>query len=219
MTGRIQQQTQRGPQTTTASIDSGNGNSQGSINGDEHQIEDRYNFHDASFRRHYQLNYHDNGQEYEYYAPAYRFGYELAEENAGRDWESVQAEAQRHWQSNHASAWDEMSEAIHYGWREQRNPDALRVHHRGEYGEYRAGFEAHHTETLRESGTPFEHYEPAYLYGYGLAIDPAYNTHGWEDVEPEVRAYYETEYTDGRLPWEHYRDATAHAWHNVRATR
>ncbi len=212
MTGRIQQQTQRGPQTTTEKSNGSNG-------ADSHEIEDRYNFHDASFRRHYQLHYHDNPQDYEYYAPAYRFGYELAEENAGKDWDAVQEEGQRHWQSKHSSDWNEMSEAIHYGWREQRDPDALRVHHQDEYSGHRTAFEAHYTETLQESGAPFDQYEPAYLYGYGLATDPTYNTHGWEDIEPEVREYYETEYADGRLPWEHYRNAASHAWHNVRATR
>lgn len=212
MTGRIEQQTQRGPQTTLRE------QSNGSNGADSHEIEDRYNFHDASFRRHYQLNYHDNPQDYEYYAPAYRFGYELAEENTGKEWEAVQEAGQRHWQSKHSSDWGEMSEAIHYGWREQRDPDALRVHHQGEYGDYRQGFAAHYSEAMASAGTPFEHYEPAYRYGYDLAIDPAYNTHLWEEVEPGVREYYETEYADGRLPWEHYRTAVSHAWYNVRST-
>ncbi len=213
------QQTQHGPQSQSTAVPPQNTARKDNGNGvDSHPIEDRYNFHDASFRRHYQLNYHGKGQDYEYYAPAYRFGYELAEENVGKEWNAMQEEGQRHWQSNHNGTWNEMSEAIHYGWREQREPDALRVHHQGEYGDYRAGFEAHYAEALQESGAPFEHYEPAYLYGYGLATDPTYNSHGWEDVEPEVREYYESEYADGRLPWEHYRDAAAHAWHNVRTT-
>jgi hypothetical protein len=100
--------------------------------GDRHNIDDRYNFHDASFRRHYQLNYHDTGRDYEaFYAPAYRFGYELALENAGTNWEMVKREAQRHWQTRHPSAWEDVADAIHYGWEEQRDPEALRVHHEG----------------------------------------------------------------------------------------
>lgn len=217
MTGRMQQQTQRGPSTATATqTASGNGNGAG---GDRHQINDRYNFHDASFRRHYQLNYHDNAHEYEYYAPAYRFGYELAADNAGMEWARIEMEAQRHWQTQHRTPWSEMAEAIHYGWREQRDPDELRVHHHGEYADYRKSFQSHYAEELGAEGAPFEHLEPAYRYGYQLAIDPAYNTYLWDDVEPELREYYETEYADGQtVAWDHYHNAAAHAWRSVRAT-
>ena len=27
------------------------------------------------------------------------------------------------------------------------------------------------------------------------------------DIEPEIRKYYETEYADGDLAWEHFREA------------
>ena len=189
------------------------------LKGDVHPIPDRYNTHDASFRRHYQLNYHDNAHPYaEFYAPAYRFGFQLAEDNASVAWEVIKAEAERHWQTQHSSAWSEVAEAVHYGWLEQRNPDALRVHHYGEFNEYRPGFLQHHQSELNGAGLSFEQYEPAYLYGYTLATDLAYNTYEWTEVEPEVRKYYETEYTEAQVPWEHYRDAAHHAWHGVRNT-
>lgn len=185
---------------------------------EQHPIADRYNTHDASFRRHYQLNYRGNGHSYdEFYAPAYRFGFELGEESA-TTWDEVEAAAQRHWETNHPSAWAEVVDAVHYGWLEERNPEALRVHHYGEYDTYRAGFQNHYLETNNGAGAAFDHYEPAYQYGYNLAIDPAYNTRDWTEMEPEVRKYYETEYADAQLPWERYREAVRHAWHGVRAT-
>lgn len=216
MTSRIQQPTQQSSVRNPLA----NGGSAGRINGDQHPIEDRYNTHDASFRRHYQLNYHDdNAHDYEtFYAPAYRFGYELAEESAAAEWTDVEAEAQRHWAAHHASPWYEVADAVHYGWMEQRNPEALRVHHDDDFETHRAGFERHYLEMGADSGSLFEHYEPAYRYGYTLAIDPNYPTREWADVEPEVRRYYETEYTDGQLPWERYRDAAHHAWHRARPT-
>jgi len=67
------------------------------------------------------------------------------------------------------------------------------------------------------SESPFEPYEPAYRYGYDLAIDPNYSTHLWTEMESEVRKYYETEYADAQLPWENYRDAVQHAWYGVRS--
>lgn len=204
-------------QQNSTSTPSTNGRSNG--NGDQHPIEDRYNTHDASFRRHYQLNYHDNPHSYEeFYAPAYRFGFELGEQNPSAAWDAVTAAAQRHWQANHSSAWADIADAVRYGWQEQRNPDALRVHHYGEFEDYRIGFQQHYLEMGDDSGLVFEHYEPAYQYGYTLAVDPQYNTHLWPEVEPEVRKYYETEYADAKLPWERYRDAVQHAWHGVRAT-
>lgn len=96
-----------------------------------HPIDDRYNFHDSSFRRHYQLNYGETGQPFEFYAPAYRFGYSLADENPGLEWEEMVDQAARHWQTRHDGSWHEMADAVHYGWREQRDPEELRVHHHG----------------------------------------------------------------------------------------
>ena len=193
-----------------------NGDSQSVPDG--HKIDDRYNFHDASFRRHYQLNYSDGAHDYEsYYAPAYRFGYELAEEHEGADWASVKNEAQHHWQMKHGSAWQNVATAVHYGWREQRDPDALRVQHHGEYADYRKSFMAHYADAHGEGGGSFEQYEPAYQRGYDLAIDPAYRTHLWTEMEPELRQYYEEEYADGSVSWEHYRSAAQYAWHDVRA--
>jgi hypothetical protein len=208
----VSQQPQRNSASAVATRNSSNGNE------DQHVIEDRYNTHDASFRRHYQLNYRDTSHNYEeFYAPAYRFGFELGEESVAA-WDDVKGEAQRHWQANHPSAWADVEDAVHYGWVEQRNPEALRVHHYDEYDTYRTGFQNHYLETDDSSGLPFEHYEPAYQYGYTLAVDPTYNAHEWPEMEPEVRKYYETEYADAQLPWERYRDAVRHAWHGVRAT-
>lgn len=191
-----------------------------SAGGDQHPIKDRYNTHDASFRRHYQLNYHDNGHDYEaFYAPAYRFGFELAEESATAAWDDVQEAARRHWQANHASAWPDVADAVYYGWQEQRNPEALRVHHNDEYATYRTGFQQHYQAMSDTDGLAFDYYEPAYQYGYALAVNPAYHGYEWAEMEPEVRKYYETEYADAQLPWERYRDSVQHAWQGVRAVR
>lgn len=227
MTNNIQRQRENAPVGTSGLDDRVTNQPNGNKQSDRHTIEDRYNFHDASFRRHYQLNYHhlgeqaqdDNVRDYEtFYAPAYRFGYELAEESGGKSWDSVETEAQQHWQSQHRSGWSDIVDAVRYGWKEQRDPDALRVHHRGEYGDYHKSFQTHYAEEMHGAGVAFEHIEPAYQYGYNLAVDPAYSTHLWDEMEPEVRTYYETEYAEGEVPWEHYRDAVHHAWYDVRAT-
>lgn len=180
-----------------------------------HTIEDDYNQHDASFRRHYQLKYSDSEHPYEFYKQAYRFGYELAKENADTDWETAQASAQRHWEQMHNSAWNDIAEAMRYGWEEQRNPEALRVHHDDTYLGLRSTFRKHFAESMRGSALPFERYEPAYRYGYNLGVTPENQELPWEDVEPQLHKYYESEYADGELAWKHYRDAAKHAWYHV----
>lgn len=92
-----------------------------------HAIEDHLNFHEASFRRHFQLTYVDSHHDYAFYAPAYKYGYELAQENPSATWHSLVARARRHWQKVHTTEWDEVADAVHYGWREDREPETLRA--------------------------------------------------------------------------------------------
>lgn len=96
----------------------------------EHPIEDELNMHDASFRRHYQLNYSDQQLEYEsFYAPAYRYGYQLSETHPNDTWQQVESQAERQWSANHSIDWNQIAEAVKYGWKEERNPDEVRVNH------------------------------------------------------------------------------------------
>ncbi|MEZ4711793.1 MAG: hypothetical protein R3A44_31665 [Caldilineaceae bacterium] len=183
----------------------------------QHQIDDNYNFHDASFRRHYQLNYRDNGRDYEeFYAAAYRFGYQLSEQNTNASWEQLAQQAQSHWATLHASSWRDVAEAVRYGWTEERNPDKLRVHHDNGFEQSRPAFENHFSTVLEGVGTSFDAFVPIYSYGYNLAVDPAYGRRGWNDVELEVQAMWEREY-HSRFMWEDYRSAVQHAWEEARA--
>jgi hypothetical protein len=106
------------------------GAKQESTQGDRHPIDDDYNIHDASFRRHFQLNYGDERLDYEsVYAPAYRYGFELSGENPNETWEEMEPEAQRHWAEEHSVSWATVADAVRYGWDEERNPDKHRVSH------------------------------------------------------------------------------------------
>ncbi|MEZ4865003.1 MAG: hypothetical protein R3C14_27055 [Caldilineaceae bacterium] len=184
---------------------------------DKHPIEDDYNTHDASFRRHYQLNYADGAHDYKsFYAPAYRYGYQLSAEHNGAAWHAVEQEAQEHWASHHTSAWSDVADAVHYGWIEERDPDRLRVHHHEGFEHHRPAFEQHFVTAFPDTEETFEHFEPIYSYGYTMAVDPDYNLRTWSDVEPEVQAMWEREY-HSRFMWEDYRDAVRHAWEEVRA--
>lgn len=86
---------------------------------------------------------------------------------------------------------------------------------RGEFRDYTDYGDAFHSHFNQMYGNtyPYEQYEPAYLYGYDLAVDPRYTGRSWFDVESEARRYW-----DEREPgaWERFKDAVQHAWNEVR---
>jgi uncharacterized protein (TIGR02271 family) len=79
---------------------------------------DRY---EADFRNHAQTSY--AGRNYEDYAPAYRYGHGLASDPrySGRDWNAIEADARRDWESRSSgSTWDQIKGAVRYGWEKVR---------------------------------------------------------------------------------------------------
>lgn len=78
--------------------------------------------YDADFRRHYSTSFADTGAAYERYAPAYRYGYMLANNPAyaGKDWPALEAEAHREWEKQHAGTWESMKNAIRHAWERAR---------------------------------------------------------------------------------------------------
>lgn len=74
--------------------------------------------YDADFRRHYSSHFANTGAAYERYAPAYRYGYTLASDPVytGKDWPTLEAEARRELEKQHAGTWESMKNAIHHAW-------------------------------------------------------------------------------------------------------
>lgn len=81
-----------------------------------------YNDYEPDFRRHYETTYGTSGKAYSSYSPAYRYGYELANDTryADRQWSDVEASARRDWtdryQSDTGAPWDDVSHAVRHGW-------------------------------------------------------------------------------------------------------
>jgi hypothetical protein len=76
-------------------------------------------FDDSDFRRHWQGAYGASGASYEDYAPAYRYGYQMAGQERYRNhrWGDVEPEVQQAWESGNAGhPWERVKEAIRYGW-------------------------------------------------------------------------------------------------------
>jgi len=74
--------------------------------------------HDADFRSHYKTSLASRGHTYDHCAPAYRYGYDLANDRryAGSDWTVIEPEARRHWEERHQGTWEEFKDTIRYAW-------------------------------------------------------------------------------------------------------
>ncbi|MBK4738873.1 YsnF/AvaK domain-containing protein [Noviherbaspirillum pedocola] len=81
--------------------------------------------HDAAYRVHHADNFAHRG-EYERYAPAYRYGAELAGagRHRGRSWDDIEQEARADWQARHPDKpWEDTGSAVRYGWERMMGPD------------------------------------------------------------------------------------------------
>jgi stress response protein YsnF len=74
--------------------------------------------YDADFRSHYETSLASRGHAYDRWDPAYRYGYDLAQDRryAGSDWTVIEPEARRHWDERHQGTWEEFKDTIRYAW-------------------------------------------------------------------------------------------------------
>ena len=77
----------------------------------------------AIFRRHFEANYADSEYDFEQYAPAYHYGYDLAVDGRLRraSWEEIVPAAHQYWQTqSYAGSWQDFKAAVQYAWSETR---------------------------------------------------------------------------------------------------
>jgi uncharacterized protein (TIGR02271 family) len=74
--------------------------------------------YESDFRAHYDSAFARHGAPYDRWAPAYRYGYDVATDPRyhNRDWAAVEADARRGWEQRHQGTWEEFKEAVRYGW-------------------------------------------------------------------------------------------------------
>lgn len=72
--------------------------------------------HMDEFRQHFQSHYADQGGKFEDYLTAYRYGYDLAndERYADKDWSAVEPDLRQYWETFQPGAWQRLSEAVHF---------------------------------------------------------------------------------------------------------
>ena len=81
---------------------------------------------------------------------------------------------------------------------------------------YEPAFRSHYDTAFASRGSPYEHWAPAYRYGYDLATDARYRDREWATVEPDARRDWEQRHTG---TWEEFKEAIRHAWDKVRGRR
>lgn len=81
--------------------------------------------YDSAFRRHYDTSLAGTGFDYDYYRPGYHYGYTLAadERYRGRDWERIEPEVRREWESrpDRPGPWDEFKTSVRRAWEEVKD--------------------------------------------------------------------------------------------------
>jgi uncharacterized protein (TIGR02271 family) len=84
--------------------------------------ESDYEAYEPMWRNHFTSNYSTTGDyDYDYYRPAYTYGYMLATDNryANRNWNDIEPTARSQWERTHQdSAWDDVKDAVRTAWEE-----------------------------------------------------------------------------------------------------
>ncbi len=75
-------------------------------------------------------------------------------------------------------------------------------------------FHQHYQDNMASSGLSYEQCMPAYRQGYYMAVDPAYRSRDWSEVEPEARQAWERSYPHS--PWDSFKGMVRHAWEEVK---
>lgn len=84
-----------------------------------------------------------------------------------------------------------------------------------DFVEYDPIFRDHYDERYADIGYPYKRYQPAYYYGYELAINDRYAGWDWDDLEPEAQRGWESR-QDLEGDWDNFVDAVYFAWKEVK---
>lgn len=78
--------------------------------------------YEQDFRGHSQSAFAGRGHDYEQVSPAYRYGWQLAQDtrNQNRDWSMVSSEARADWERQNPGTWDRVEPAIQYAFDRSR---------------------------------------------------------------------------------------------------
>jgi len=79
---------------------------------------DTYN---KDFQTHWKTNFGKTGYTYDQYAPAYRYGYNLANDKSYSDWTKAESQIRQNWERKNPGTWEDFKDAIRHAWDKVRN--------------------------------------------------------------------------------------------------
>jgi hypothetical protein len=79
---------------------------------------------------------------------------------------------------------------------------------------FRSGWRGHYQSQFASTGYKYEHYEPAYQYGYTLRNEPRYRDYDWARLEPEARRTWEQR--NPGTAWDQVKAAVRYSWENFK---
>ncbi|HXW04469.1 MAG TPA: hypothetical protein VD833_04495 [Vicinamibacterales bacterium] len=83
------------------------------INPKDWDVEDSY------WKSNYRTRPYASSNDYDYYRPGYRYGYESAHRYSGRTWEDAESDLRANWNTYEhrgQSTWEQMKEAVRDAW-------------------------------------------------------------------------------------------------------
>ncbi len=80
------------------------------------------------------------------------------------------------------------------------------------YSYYEPRFHTDYDTNYVDSGYDYSMYDPAYRYGYTLAVDLRYRDASWAQIEPEAHRYWDENYPG---TWDRVKNAIRDAWEDV----
>jgi hypothetical protein len=83
---------------------------------------DTFAQYDQDFHNHYQSTALAGGRPYDYYAPAYCFGYDMGGDtrNSSGSWDTIEPGLRRDWEQRSPNSWAEFKAAVRYAWEKGR---------------------------------------------------------------------------------------------------
>ncbi len=141
-----------------------------------------YAFYEPSFHRHFDDFFAPRGLNYEDYEPVYHTGYNLAMNPRYHffDWFEIESDAQAALSADSQLPWDNDIALTVRASVEAVKRNSRLLH----YGEFETTFRRHYyTNYSRPGGKKYSWYEPAYRFGFDLAMDKRYRKSNWFAIE------------------------------------
>jgi hypothetical protein len=159
----------------------------------------------AYWRETYSTRPYAAGKTFDYYEPAYRYGFESYPRYAGRRFDQVESDLER--------GWDRFKDKSKLTWHEAKaaTRDAFeRLDTRNDDRFWRESFTG---RPYYRKEFSFDDYEPAYRYGRESFA--RYPGKSFDAVAADLERGWDRTKAKSRLTWENAKDAVRDAWHRT----